>query len=53
MKLSIFDNNFNNPESVEYPFEKRAEVIKSFGIDGVHWSYPDFENQYLQLFFQP
>ena len=50
MKLSIFDNNFNNPESIKYPFEKRAEVIKNLGINGVHWSYPDNDNKYMTMF---
>ena len=30
MNLSIFDNNFNNKESLKYPFERRAEYVKKY-----------------------
>lgn len=50
MKLSIFDNNFNNCESEQYPFEKRAEYVKNLGYSGVHWSYPDYNNEYMEMY---
>lgn len=50
MKLSIFDNNFNNRESELYPFHKRADYVKNLGYTGIHWSYPDENNDYMELY---
>lgn len=50
MKLSIFDNNFNNSESLQYPFEKRADYVKNLGYTGIHWSYPDGNNEYMEMY---
>ena len=47
MNLSIFDNNFNNKESLKYSFERRAEYVKNLGYGGIHWSYPDYNNEYV------
>lgn len=47
MRLAIFDNNFINKDTADLPVNERAEAIKKLGFTGVHWSYPDFKNEYL------
>lgn len=50
MKLAIFDNNFNNKDTEKLLFSERADFIKSLGFCGVHWSYPDPQNEYKELY---
>ena len=50
MKLAIFDNNFINKDTEKLPFNERADIIKSFGFSGMHWSYPDPLNEYKECY---
>ena len=47
MKLAIFDNNFINKDTKDLSVSDRAEAIKKLGFTGVHWSFPDYKNEYL------